>query len=279
MPVTIDILIAYPYLRSMLDEAKIAVERGHRLWLDSGAFTTYKAGSAPTPVADYIAFVKALDFPVERIFTLDVIGDPVATERNHQTLLDAGIRPVPVITPGASLSGLDAMYEHSDLVAVGGLNSNKGSGGGGPGWAKYVLEHERRPLHLLGFGNRPIIARYKPYSVDASTWEYTGRTGTMPLYMGHGRMVPIKRTDCNRPLTQEQLVALKAYGLTISDVVREQAWHGIGSITRYTGARSTVRFAMDIRRQFGTRYVFACTGRSGVRMIIRAAEQESEHEH
>lgn len=279
LSIKLDLLVAYPYLKnkSTMMATRKAAESGHRIWVDSGAFTTYKAGGQPTEVAEYISFIKSLEFRPERIFTLDVIGDPVATKQNHDRLLDAGIRPVPILTPGAPIESLDEMYEHSDLVAVGGLNSNKGAGGGGPGWAKYVLEHERRPLHLLGFVNKAIIAKYKPYSIDASTWEYAGRVGTIKFYMGHGRLVCISRHQCSGPLSNKQTEAIKAYGLSTKVLLKEDNWRGGRSLARHTGCRATIRFVLDIYKQFGTRYVLACAGSGAFEMIANAIKDEEAY--
>lgn len=278
LSIKIDFLVAYPYLRSKstMNAARSAVEAGHRLWLDSGAFTTYKAGGQPTAVSDYVSFIRGLDFPIERIFTLDVVGDPAATKRNHDRLLDEGIRPVPIFTPGTPLNALDVMYQTSDLVAVGGINTNKGSGGGGPGWAKYVLEHEARPIHLLGFINKPIIAKYKPYSVDASSWTFARRTGQIDLYIGRGKNVILRRTEMASGIKSEQIDAIKAYSASVNELRKESSWRGGYSVSSILNGRSSIRLMLDIRSQFATRYVFACAGGSDLNEIILAAKIESQ---
>jgi hypothetical protein len=267
----IDYLVAYPYLNKtqMIDACTEAYQAGHKLWIDSGAFTTYKAKKEPTPVDEFVRFVRTFPFQPERVFTLDVIGDPVRTNYNHKRIIDSGLNVVPIITPGTAVSDIDAMYGHSDLVAVGGIVTHKGAGGGIP-WAKHVLVNNNRPVHLLGCLSKPLIAKYKPYSVDAASWEYGGLMGQVSLYMGRGRSVTIHRTDMGKRINEDQSVALESYGYNISDVRKESWWRGQNGYHRVIGAQSMIRFAFDCRLQFGTRVVLSLVNSNALSIVQKA---------
>lgn len=276
---SIDYLIAYPYLnKSTIDACVQAQENGHKLWIDSGAFTTYKAKKPPTPVSEFIAFVRAFPIQPERVFTLDVVGDAAATKVNHERLVDAGLNVVPIATPGTPLSELEMMYKHSDLIAVGGINTHKGSGGGGTGWAKHVLTNNNKHVHLLGCLNKSLIARYRPYSVDAASWEYGALTGTLSLYLGRGRAVTIKRTDMAGAITDEQTAAIRSYGYDLKDLRKEASWRGQSGLHFVLGAQSMIRFAMDCRKQFDTRVVLSLVNGHLLDVVQRAFAIEKELE-
>jgi len=268
-------LVAYPYLDvGLIQACADAASKGHKFWMDSGAFTTYKANKAATPVDEFANFVKTFPIKPDRIFTLDVIGDPIKTEENYRYLSSQGIDTIPIATPGAKPYEIASMYEHSDLVAVGGINTNKGAGGGGLGWAKHVLETNKKPVHLLGSLNKSLIAKYKPYSADASTWEYGARMGHLPLYVGKGKTVVIARTDLKTKITDEQADAIKSYGYTLKDARAEESWHGGQSMSRFLGAQSTLRFAADCQRLFNTKVVLSLTTTKALRIVLEAYDRE-----
>lgn len=139
---------------------------GHNILLDSGAFSAYKR-KEKVNFQEYCAFVKDPPFKVERYFMLDIIGDPIATERNLQIMLDKGLNPIPVFQRGQSLDKLYKLQEQFDLIGIGGVagTNNRDE------YLKFILQRpdiNKRKLHLLGVLDMDLLKQYKPRSCDST---------------------------------------------------------------------------------------------------------------
>ena len=155
----LNILVAYPYMKSGV--INILHENSEKIdfLLDSGAFTAWKAGQSIN-VIDYINFIKSLPFTPWRFFNLDVIGDAKASDINHRAMMEHGLNPIPIFTRGDDISSIDEMYRHSDIVGIGGLVGTSGN----KGFVKSVMKVVGdRKCHWLGFNAKEFIAHYKPY--------------------------------------------------------------------------------------------------------------------
>lgn len=255
------ILIAYPYWNDEFSRGLL--EAGDRVeWiLDSGAFTAFKGGK-PIDFAAYCEFIEALPVRPERYFVLDVIGDPKATRANYEAMLARGLRPVPIFTRGEDRSALDAYYETSDVVAIGGLVKTTGKFG----FVRGVMEMVAgRKVHWLGFNNAKFVAYYKPYMVDSSSWSYGFRFGLVYTYLGKGRWRSVFRRDFAAKPKADLAALMDYYDVDIRKLATTEAWrHGSEEIgateMEILSCRSWARYQDEVFRHCGTRFYLAMSG-------------------
>ena len=274
MTQTVNILISWPYLDSSQNSIRIWGEtltqnKGQmRLLLDSGAFTNWKAGKEGS-VEEYVAFIQRLPFEPWRYFTLDRIGDSVATEVNYQTMLDQGMTPVPIFTRGTSIDQLEAMYTHSDLVGLGVGVGSKGY----LSYVRWVMEQNKRPMHWLGVGHPGLIRWFHPYSCDTSSWEAGGRYGIIPVYKGQGEFQMWSRAKAAKgPPSRELWEVIESYGVNPRDLEHEQNWRGSFAIARRLGGQSWLRYAAEVEELTGTLVFLVVTTTKSLRCLLDAWE-------
>lgn len=242
----VPILISYAYWTKKVEAALKPYEGRYRLLLDSGAFTAFKQGKHVN-LDEYCAFVKDPPVPIERYFTLDVIGDPKATRRNLDTMLKRGLNPIPVFTRGEDGKSLEAFYEVSDLVAIGGV-------AGTPGAASYVKWFEEeirndRPVHWLGFWDHDMGLYYKPRSSDGTGWMRARRWGCGRLYVGRGRFVDLDRRRTGGWRKDGTVrIALQSMGYSLAEIMQEAAHTGVKSAMGDIETRSWIRYSRDLAR-------------------------------
>jgi len=252
-----NLLVAYPYVsphlyRILRDFGAVS---GVNWLLDSGAFTAWKSGQ-PVKLDDYCAFLRDLPVTPWRYFALDVVGDGDATLRNYETMLERGFKPVPVFTRGERLEVLERYYATSDLVAIGGLVSKVNPC---RPYIKYLHQHLRgRRCHLLGFSSMDWLKYLKPYSCDSSSWESARRYGRVQVYMGHGRMVDLGRSDIRKHLGDGDVAArVRMLGFDLAELMRPAAWNGGESLSGQIATASWMWMAIDVEQRLGTKLFLA----------------------
>jgi hypothetical protein len=262
----LSVLFAYPYLndtsvRMLADNPQV------RFLLDSGAFTAWKAGTAISLDA-YCDFIRNLPFTPWRYFTLDVIGDPVATERNYQTMLDRGFNPIPIVTRGATLDDIDRYYETTDIVGLGGVtDADKSS----YAWVKAVMAHigRERRAHILGFTSMDWLKYCRPYSADSSSWLKAARYGKSMLYLGQGRFKEVSRQDMrDGEPTRAVINRMRDLGFDAYGMQKAENWKGHRSMMSQLCGTSWVACSIDMERAIGTMLFLAVANELFLRNII-----------
>jgi len=252
----LNILIAWPYYKADLAEVRKGLDFETRLYIDSGAFTAWKAGEK-LDVDAYCDFIESLHPKPTRYFTLDVIGDKDGTRKNYERMLERGLSPIPIFTRGEDVSELDQYYETSDLVALGGLVGTKGN----RGFVKGIMRHVGdRKTHWLGFGSLPFIGKFIPYSVDSSSWSSGVRYGSVTIYKGGGEFVRVSKKDfINRP-PDDICKAIDSLGVDLRRMTKAIEWTNSGRGDRaieVLALRSWVKYAGDMERNTGTHFYLA----------------------
>jgi len=260
----LNVLVAYPYMNPQVIESLRAVGPSLRFVLDSGAFTAWKAGK-PIQLDDYCRFLEQLPIKPWRYFTLDVIGDPEGTQRNYETMLKRGFKPVPIFTRGEDLAALDEFYKTSDVVGIGGLVGTPGN----RGFVKGIMRHVgKRDVHWLGFTDLNFIKVYRPYMCDSSSWESGARYGALKLYMGRGQFKGIKKAQFQQRPQQNILDRIRLLGVDPYSLAQVDSWHGGYSASRTLCARSAVAMSVDVERNLGTKLFLAIAASCGLNLVI-----------
>lgn len=264
------LLISYAYLR----EEPATVERvmgadSVELLVDSGAFTAMNAGRE-IDLPDYCRFLHQHRESIFAYIALDKLQDPAQTDRNLRAMIADGLRPVPVHVLGDDGRRMDELFALSDYVALGGLRRPHR----GPAPLPYVKQKMEwaagRKVHWLGYTSKPVLQSFRPFSCDCSSWIGGAMYGRVDIYLGRGRWARFQRDEmiASRAYMREDVRrALHSYGHTVSELLDERHWHNGNRkhdlpasrcmITQLP-ARSWVRYCLDFRLQFGTRFFLAC---------------------
>jgi hypothetical protein len=164
------LLVSYVYLEPFLQH------RAHytfRDWvMDSGAFSAKNSG-VDIPLDKYIDTCREFlttDPQLTEVFSLDVIGDHVASRRNCDAMWEAGVPAIPCFhhgEPESVLTELAAAYPKIALGGAVGLRSQYKLK-----WAQQCFARVwPKRIHGFGFGAATHILALPWHSVDATNWE------------------------------------------------------------------------------------------------------------
>jgi hypothetical protein len=258
-------LVAYPYLTKGFLAYLAEHQSRIRLFVDSGAFTAWKAGET-IHVDDYCRFIESLPFKPWRYFALDVVGNPEQTASNYDTMLRRGFSPVPIFTRGEDPRVLEHYYATSDMVAVGGLVGTSGN----QGFVKGIMGLiGSRKCHWLGFTSMKFIQVYKPSTCDSSSWEGGARYGRVGLWMGNGREIGLTKANFKQRPAPEIAQRISSMGFDPMALATSAAWHGGRSISRSLSAASAVLKSRDVERKTGTLLFNAASTPLALEQLVR----------
>lgn len=250
----LNILVAYPYMKREVVETINANQDKIRFLLDSGAFTAWKAGK-PIQLDDYCRFIESLPFKPWRYFTLDVIGDAEKSFNNYQIMLKRGFNPIPIFTRGEDISMIDEYYKTSDVLGIGGLVGTQGN----KGFVKAIMSKiGNRKVHWLGFTNLTFVSFYKPYMCDSSSWSGGIRFGQMPLYLGSGKWLRLRKESFLNKPDKNIIDTISKFGFDCAKLSKKSEWHNAGStLLNHIPINSWIRYSFDVENKFNTKQFLA----------------------
>ena len=187
----INILVSRPYVKKdtfrILEWYSRAAEI--RFLIDCGAFTDYMAAKPAMPIDKYNAWLRdvlprfAEIGEVYGYMALDVIGNAEATAANYEVMLDAGFKPIPVITRGTPVDHISRMVDTASIIAFGGLAGTTLKERAALRWMIDQIP-PGFPNHWLGFTDYAFVRHYQPASFDSSNWNQANRWGRLHNYRG-----------------------------------------------------------------------------------------------
>lgn len=249
----LNILTAYPYLKDEAIEILIRNKSKINFLLDSGAFTAWKAGNKIN-LNEYIGFIKSLKIKPWGYFNLDVIGDGHASYVNYKKMLDADLRPIPIFTRGEDIKMVDAYYETSDVLAIGGLVGTRGN----KGYVKSLMKIiNGRKVHWLGFTDKEFIKYFKPYSCDSSSVTMAGRYGQFELFdRVRGLWFKCNKKDFASKPNQQICTLLESYNILPKELSSRDKWHGV-SLSEQISFQSHIRASIEYKKRLNVSYFIA----------------------
>lgn len=265
----LNILVAYPYMKTGVIQVLKENEKDIRFLLDSGAFTAWKANKT-IHIDEYCSFIENLPIKPWRYFTLDVVGDPEGSLRNYEIMLKRGFKPVPVFTRGESLSILEEYYKTSDLVAIGGLVQTVNN----KGFVKAIMKViGNRKVHWLGFNSKEFVAHYKPFMCDSSSWSSALRFASAQIYDTNGIWYQVGKKDFAKQPKPQIISLLNQYKISFARLADPSQWKNSGrgdyAIEELT-CKSWVRYQMDVREKLSTNFFLACASDWQIKLMIQA---------
>lgn len=164
------LLVSYIYLAPFL---KARANYKYRSWvLDSGAFSAHAAGKT-IELSKYIKVVKGLlagDDPPAEVFALDVIGDHVASAKNADLMVEAGLDVIPCFHYGEPWESLIEMASRFDKIALGGVARMREKQR--IAWVGQCFARVwPKKIHGFGMSTRGLVLGFPFHSVDATSWE------------------------------------------------------------------------------------------------------------
>jgi len=265
----LNLLVAYPYMKKPVIEKLVEHGDKIRFLLDSGAFTAWKSGK-PIDLDDYCRFIEKLPIKPWRYFTLDVIGDPHASMKNYQTMLDRGFNPIPIFTRGEDVSVIEDYYKTSDVVGLGGLV-------GTPKNKAFVNAVMRkvagRRVHWLGFTSTDYIKHYRPYMCDSSSWVMSLTYASLALYDRNGRFVKCSKQDFAKKPSNDVLRLLREYDINPADLGVAGNWKNSGKgdyPIEKAAFRSYTKFQADVFKNAGTLFFMAVASNWQIELSVLA---------
>ncbi|MEO6390815.1 MAG: hypothetical protein ABIP75_03125 [Pyrinomonadaceae bacterium] len=275
------LLSSYAYLREEPAARELAMSRPDvELLLDCGAFTALNAGKE-IALKDYIAFLHEHKANLFGYIALDKLQDPVTTELNLKIMLSEGLKPIPVHVLGDTERRMDELFEYSDWVAFGGLRRPHR----GPAPTSYVKQKmtwaKGRKAHWLGYTQKRMLETFRPYSCDCSSWAAGGMYGRVLCYLGNGEWITMSYAQLRKNKLHDNPKvrrALDYYEIEVRDLLDPAHWHNGNAgaelpaaqcVLMKLPARSFVRYVLEFRRKFGTRFFIACHGKQ-VDLLLNA---------
>lgn len=168
------LLVSYVYLKQF-DQHRA---RFHfRDWvMDSGAFSAHNSGKV-IDLGAFTALAKhrlATDPQLTEVYSLDVINDWRASEKNTQAMWAAGVPAIPTYHQGEPWDVLVALAKQYPKIGIGGmvgLPAKAKKAWIGQCFARVWAAVGPKKIHGLGVGGEDIIMAYPFHSVDATNWE------------------------------------------------------------------------------------------------------------
>jgi hypothetical protein len=198
------------------------VRDGVPLVFDSGAFSVATTGN-PVSLLGYTNWLRSGSKwrLADWCASLDVVGDPDTTYKNHSSMVAAGIQnAVPTLHIGADVGWLDRYAAiGTRRIAIGGITAQlrrlRGySDADADAWLGAVMprcEQLGMATHGFGINAEKLVRAHKWDSVDATSFASGTRYRTVPLYQ-QNRLRNIALND----LTTAQLCHLQQLGINTS---------------------------------------------------------------
>ena len=277
-------MISYAYVEGVGIDNIVKLQKRYktkmRFMLDSGAFTAFNTGK-PIKIQDYCNFIKNTPIKLDNYIALDVIQNAKETKKNYYKMLECGLRPMPVFTSGADIKDIDEYYSTSDYILVGGL-----VGVGKNSVIRRIAEImeviDGRKVHLLGFSQMKWVNKFRPYSIDSSSWLSGIRYGQVNILTDNPLMLSAAtRKDFIKKPDKKLVKALHRVGVSAASLRKSNSWNSEGySSTKKplmtATARARVYQAIEIEKKVGTKVYFALASTSGLEALVDAYEYLNE---
>lgn len=207
---------------------------GHKIFLDSGAFSSFSLG-VEVNIQKYAEFVKEHQDIIEMASVLDAIGDPVGTYHNQNTLERLGVPVLPCFHYGEPWDLAEYYVRNYDYITIGGMvpiPNQKLEPWLDELWDRVLTDkdgYSRIKIHGFGLTSRVLMEKYPWYSCDSSSWVQAASNGSIVL-PEFNRKISISSRSPNRkdfgqhfntmpPSAQQAVIErLEYYGLTLEDV-------------------------------------------------------------
>lgn len=279
-PCPLHVLVSYAYIggrKAMRFDLDQLAEVGH-LFIDSGAYTNHHAMlkqarkgeevTAPITMKGYMDFLRSLGFDhLYGAITFDVIGNAEATERNTQTMLDAGMRPAPVLTMGEDPERVNDLRKINEVVCVSAGMSKSHGEAARAARIRAVAAEVDGPVRLHGLAHTryPGMMQLPLHSADSVSYKAGEQWGLLQ-YMDGLRLRSSRIKGKERDLPFRKFLPLRA---DISRIIAQDKAYLNGSRGFLSFATTFAHMkASRVVWKSGRRYFFATANTLSLRTVI-----------
>ncbi len=195
------------------------------IFADSGAYSAASLGEKVDP-QDYIRWVEKWQHHFSAVSAPDVIGDAVASTRETEVMLKAGLKVtvLPVYHVGEPWDFLHYWNDRADVdyIALGGMVPHRKDRKLLAAWLKKCFSIIRPDLRVHGFGmtSWPDLVRWPWYSVDSSSWTAGFRYARLKLFDDkRGEMDEVDMRNPKDLLQKAYLI--QGYGLASRELLSQ----------------------------------------------------------
>lgn len=234
-----NILMSHFFIRDNVHEVNTlkAISPYVNIFIDSGAFSNNKmkhglikdTGDYVT-LDEYIAACKKHYDDFWNYIALDVVRDQEQTDINLKKMLDAGLRPVPVLTSTEHMEKVEEYVKINRRVCIAGAafsDSPDFSPFARAEYAHHLTDGKVLP-HLLGFTVHPTIFKYPIATTDSSSMTIGSRFGSISYY---NRREGFKSPHWKKVVEDKKLqFHLLSHGVTKREIGRKETYGGAGGI-------------------------------------------------
>lgn len=293
----LNFLASFAYLQKAKDFQDMleAISPFANILIDSGAHTNHmnrlkRASGKPAKqsdvvLSDYINYLKTKGHgKVWQYINLDVIRNRAETDKNLQTMLDEGLKPMPVYIEGHTQQDLSNLLSVNDRICVaGGVGSSD----------TYIrrrykeisaLSNQKAKIHGLGYGRWPGTFHADIFSCDSSSFNYGSRYGLLTMYE---RMEGfdtfswrnMRSQSDEKPEKRARFISYIGhyYGLTLDEMQNIDLWKGKNAqvnLPTLTGCVAYLDF-MEHVREFRKDYFIAVPTDDFVMSVVACAVSEA----
>lgn len=173
--------------------------------LDSGAYSAFTKGKNVN-LLDYMAYIEANRFYIDRYISLDVIGNEYLTHQIYMLMRANGSHPIPVVHYGRNAAEVLKLYSRNGekVIALGGTVPIRDKEVVARWCEDIKRRYPRAHYHLLGSSSQKLLQSEALASCDSSTWyvqAVNGRPATIP---GKTREAKLARAEANMRKIMEE---------------------------------------------------------------------------
>jgi hypothetical protein len=220
---------------------------------------------------------------VWQYITLDVIRNRTETDRNLQTMLDAGLTPMPVYIEG---------YDENDLPRLLAITPRLCVAGGVGSSDTYIRRRYKTihqlskgvaKIHGLGYGRWPGTFHADIASCDSSSFNYGSRYGVLTAYnrdkgFDNFQWKMLDQSKDYKPGKRSEFIAYMGYtfGLTVTDLNNKDTFKGVNSymnMPTLTGCTAYLNFMKHVQ-EYGKDYFIAAPSYGFVFALVAVAAAE-----
>lgn len=195
------------------------------IFADSGAYSAASLGEKVDP-QEYIKWVEKWQHHFSAVSAPDVIGDAVASTRETEAMLKAGltVKVLPVYHVGEPWDYLHYWNDRPeiDYMALGGMVPYRKDRRLLLAWLRKCFSILRPSMRVHGFGMTawPDLVRWPWYSADSSSWTSGFRFARLKLFDDvRGEMDEVNMRDGKELLLKRPLI--QSYGLASAELVSQ----------------------------------------------------------
>lgn len=195
------------------------------IFADSGAYSAASLGETVDP-QEYIKWVEKWQHHFSAVSAPDVIGDPIASTRETEVMLKAGlqVKVLPVFHVGEDWKWLRYWNDRTeiDYMALGGMVPHAKNSKLIDAWLSRCFKILRPDLRVHGFGmtSWPALKKWPWFSVDSSSWTAGFRYARLKLFDNkRGDMMDVNMRDNKDLLVNGELI--RGYGLAAKELISQ----------------------------------------------------------